>query len=59
MLIKDIDKFRCDGCGSCERTCPGDVIRLKDGKAIAAYPEDCTGCVFCEMACPRYAIKIE
>jgi adenylylsulfate reductase, subunit B len=58
MLIKKIDEFRCDGCGACERTCMGDVIRMKDGKAFIAYPEDCSGCISCELSCPRYAINV-
>ena len=59
MFIREIDKFRCDGCGVCEKTCMGDVIQMKDGRAAPAYPEDCTGCMFCEMVCPRMAINVE
>lgn len=58
MVIREIDKYKCDGCGSCERTCPGDVILMKQDKAIVAHPEDCTGCLFCEVACPRQAINV-
>ena len=58
MLIKEINEYKCDACGSCERTCMGDVIRMKDGKARISYPEDCTGCMCCELACPRQAIDV-
>ncbi len=58
MIIKKIDAYRCDGCGACDRTCMGDVIRLQEGKATVAYPEDCTGCMCCELACPRQAIEV-
>jgi NAD(P)-dependent dehydrogenase (short-subunit alcohol dehydrogenase family) len=40
MIIKKIDEYRCDGCGACDRTCMGDVIRMREGKASIAYPED-------------------
>ena len=58
MLIKKIDGYLCDGCGACEKTCMGDVIRMKEGKAYIAYPEDCAGCLCCELSCPRQAIEV-
>ena len=58
MLITKINKFMCDGCGACEKTCMGDVIRMKDGKAMITYSEDCTGCMWCELTCPRGAIDV-
>ncbi len=58
MLIKKIEKYMCDGCGACERTCMGDVIRMNEGKAQITYPEDCVGCMCCELSCPRDAINV-
>jgi MinD superfamily P-loop ATPase len=58
MLIREINEYMCDGCGACERTCMGDVIRMRNGKAAIVYPEDCTGCIWCELSCPREAINV-
>ncbi len=58
MIIREIDKDKCDGCGSCERTCMGDVIQMREGKAYIAYAVDCTGCMWCELLCPRQAIEV-
>lgn len=57
LAIKEIDPYRCIGCGVCVQSCMNDVIRFRRGKAIIAYQEDCSTCLACEFDCPREAIS--
>ena len=59
LAIKEIDAYRCIGCGVCVQSCQNDVIRTKRGKACIAYKDDCFGCYACVEDCPREAITIE
>ena len=54
-----IDSLLCTGCGTCKNSCPTDVIRMKDGKAVVIYGEDCQGCFLCEFDCPVDAIFVQ
>ncbi len=56
--VKEIDSFRCIGCGVCVHSCMNDVIRMKRGQAYIAYQDDCCACFFCVEDCPREAISI-
>jgi NAD-dependent dihydropyrimidine dehydrogenase PreA subunit len=56
--IKEIDPYRCIGCGVCVQSCMNDVIRMKKGKAYIAYKDDCCACFFCVEDCPREAISL-
>ena len=56
LSIKEIDTYRCIGCGVCVQSCMNDVLRMKRGKAHIAYQEDCSICFACETDCPREAI---
>lgn len=60
MTIERIDDALCTGCGTCEGSCPMDVIRMDDEnqKAIIKYPEDCMLCEWCKIDCPEDAIYI-
>ena len=57
-MIQKISAERCICCGKCVRSCPLDVIRIKDGKAQILYPEDCMTCYMCELGCPVNAIFV-
>ena len=56
LVIKEIDPYRCTGCGVCVQSCMNDVIRMKGGKARIAFQEDCSQCFSCVEDCPREAI---
>jgi NAD-dependent dihydropyrimidine dehydrogenase PreA subunit len=50
----------CTGCGTCEDTCPLDVIYMDEhnGRSFAKYPEECWHCGSCRQECPVEAIQI-
>ena len=58
-MIQKISAERCICCGKCVRSCPLDVIRIKDGKAQILYPEDCMTCYLCERVCPAGAVDVD
>ncbi len=58
IRIKEINPYRCIGCGVCVKSCMNDVIRMKRGKACIAYQMDCAGCFVCVEDCPHEAISI-
>lgn len=47
---------KCIGCGMCEKMCPQDVIKLKDGKP-EWIKETCSKCSACINRCPKSAIQ--
>jgi len=56
-----IDHQKCNGCGACERYCPGDLIAMKGEKkkvqkAVVLYPEECWHCGICRLECPVEAV---
>ncbi|MEI3338791.1 MAG: 4Fe-4S binding protein [Eubacterium sp.] len=57
-MIQTIKSESCIGCGQCVEHCPLDTLRMKDGKAFIAYPEDCHSCYLCELICPVGAINV-
>lgn len=57
-MIQTIHTEVCIGCGQCAAKCPLDVLRIQDGKAAIAYPDDCMTCYLCEYACPTGAIFV-
>lgn len=54
------DANLCTGCGTCEDTCPLDVIYMdeQNGHSFAKYPEECWHCGSCRQECPVEAIQI-
>jgi 2-oxoglutarate ferredoxin oxidoreductase subunit delta len=59
IITHIIDAEWCKGCGICIHFCPKHVLEFnKQGKAMAARPEDCIACLLCELRCPDLAIQI-
>jgi nitroreductase/NAD-dependent dihydropyrimidine dehydrogenase PreA subunit len=55
-----VDEEACDGCGRCVKTCPMEIIRLRDGHPVEEHPFDtfrCIGCDSCVAVCPNGAIE--
>lgn len=46
---------KCTGCGKCEKLCPMNNIKIKDGKP--SYGGNCTHCMACICGCPFEAIE--
>lgn len=46
----------CIGCGTCEKVCPRNNIRLVGGKP--SFGDNCIGCLSCVQLCPKAAIDI-
>ena len=54
----DIDYEKLGDDKSAIDVCPTNVFEMKDGKLIAARPEDCTVCRVCEASAPPGAITV-
>ncbi len=55
-----IEKELCQGCGTCEDSCPLDVIYMneEENQPFIKYPEECWHCGSCRQDCPEGAITI-
>jgi ferredoxin len=73
MLVLDMDKYHCRGCGLCVKECPRDVLRLANidedyyvacssrdqGKDVKKVCEiGCIACKICEKNCPVDAVHV-
>lgn len=54
-----VDAGKCDGCGECVESCPGEVYELVDKKATVVNEDECHGCHTCEDLCETDAIVVE
>ncbi len=45
----------CVGCGTCEKLCPLNNVKIANGKPI--WGKDCMHCMACISACPKKAIN--
>ncbi len=52
-----IHQNKCAGCGKCVQACPGNLIKMKDGKAVIKRQKDCWGCTSCLKECKTKAIS--
>jgi NAD-dependent dihydropyrimidine dehydrogenase PreA subunit len=53
-----VNNEKCNGCSTCADTCPVGVYEIKDGKSVAAKPDECLVCRACEVQCPESAIQV-
>ncbi len=60
MGIRRIDYQLCDGCGTCVKECPMDVLRMDESlkKPFIKYLRDCQNCFLCERNCTNKAIYV-
>ena len=47
----------CVGCKRCVEACPGNLIKLVEGRACITRPKDCWGCTSCLKECKTGAIQ--
>lgn len=59
----EINSEKCTGCGYCVRQCPGQLIVLKEKKAVFVgnpfFGEVCVACWNCKTICPEGAIEVK
>jgi adenylylsulfate reductase, subunit B len=55
-----IDVDLCSSCGTCENSCPLDVIHMDGIHQVpyVKYPLECWHCGSCRLECPEGAISI-
>ena len=55
-----IDREICTSCGTCEDSCPLDVIYAdaSTNDPVIQYPDECWHCGSCRQDCPVGAIRI-
>jgi NADH-quinone oxidoreductase subunit F len=53
LIAYAIDPEKCEGCGSCQRSCPVCAINLSETQVFAIVQETCIKCGACLRACPE------
>jgi len=56
----EVDIEKCDGCGRCVKTCPMEILTLRDGRPVEEHDFDafrCIACDSCVAVCPNGAIE--
>lgn len=56
VMVPEIDRDRCSGCGKCVQFCYFHALGLVKG-SVLVFPEICHGCEGCVLVCPEGAIK--
>ena len=51
-----IEAAKCVGCGRCTDVCPGNLLFLRQPRAVIRDQRDCWGCTSCVKECPQDAI---
>ena len=54
-----VDTEKCDGCGECAESCPGEVYEIIKNKATVVNDDECHGCHTCEDVCESDAVTVE
>jgi len=57
MPKPEIDKKKCNLCGTCVEICPMSVF--EKGDQIKIVNDECIGCRACEAQCAKEAIKVK
>lgn len=52
-----INGQKCAGCRKCVEVCPGNLIKIQNGKAVIKREKDCWGCTSCLKECKTGAIS--
>jgi len=52
-----INSTKCAGCRRCVEVCPGNLIKIENGKAVIKREKDCWGCTSCLKECKCNAIE--
>jgi MinD superfamily P-loop ATPase len=58
VLIPQVNRERCNGCGICAQVCQYHAIVVIGNKTLV-FPELCHGCGSCTLNCPEKAITEE
>jgi MinD superfamily P-loop ATPase len=58
LILPEIDRDLCTGCGDCIPVCAPQALALVDGKAVISAPDACKYEGGCEPACPIGAIQL-
>lgn len=59
VVMIDVFKAWCKGCGICVAFCPKDVLAQdEEGQAYPKNLEACIACMQCELRCPDFAITV-
>ena len=53
-----VEKSKCVGCGKCQESCPQDIIKIKNKKAVFRK-RGCISCFCCQEMCPLKAISVK
>lgn len=54
-----VDEKICIGCKKCVDICPGNLLTLKNSRAVIRDVRDCWGCTACVKSCPVNAIAYQ
>lgn len=53
-----LERDKCVGCGKCAESCPAQIIKIKNQKAVFKK-KGCISCFCCQEMCPMKAIAVK
>ena len=59
VMMVNINRQWCKGCGICVAFCPKKALSLDDEGKACHNPELCVECGMCEQYCPDLAVTVE